>query len=159
MMKLGILLNNLGPNQLAYTAIRNNNFYVDRAQDFDCILFYENYVRPCLPMNFASMQVFEAYGYDGTLVATSLSSAHKALECYASKKKFFYVWDLEWMRLQQFKQFRDLHNIYANKELTLIARSQQHKDVIEDSWNVNVAGVVDNFDMRQMAEVIKACQT
>lgn len=157
-MKLGILLNNLGPNQLAYSSIRSNNLFVDDAPKIDCILFYENYVRPCLPMNFASMQVFEAYGYNGTLIATSLSTAHKALRCYASKNKFFYVWDLEWLRLQQFKQFRDMHNVYGNSNLKLIARSESHKTVIEDSWNTKVAGIVDNFDMRQMIEVIKACQ-
>lgn len=153
-MKLGITVSSLGPNQLAYHTIKNLNLHLDVRPDLDPIVFYENNIRPCLPMNFASMQIYEAWGYDGIVVATSLSNAHKLLEFPASTAKFFYVWDLEWLRLQ-FKQYRSLVQIYRNPDLKLIARSESHKDIIEDCWNTKVVGVVDNLDMGQLLGIIE----
>lgn len=147
-MKLGVLVNNLGPSQLAFNIIKN----VNQSTGFDFIAFYENFLRPCIPMNFATMQIYEAWGYDGILIATKLSNAAQLVKFPLAKNKFFYVWDLEWLYAKE-KYFRYLQGIYANPELKLIARSQSHKDLIEDCWNVKVAGIVDDFNIKQLKEV------
>ncbi len=147
-MKLGILLNNLGPNQLAYNVIKTGNFI----KDSDYIVFYENFLKPCIPANFATMQLFEAWGYDGTMIATNLSSAAQLITFPLAKQKYFYVWDLEWLRMKE-KAFRPLCNIYRSG-LTLLARSETHKKVIEDCWNVKVAAVLDDFNVDQLKEIV-----
>lgn len=149
-MKLGILMNNLGPTQLAYYAIINNN----KKNDIDCILFYENQAKSCLPMNFATMQIYEAYTYEADIIATSISTAHKMLSFPSAKNKFFYVWDLEWMRIRN-KNFNYLSNIYRNDKIHLIARSQSHKNIIEDCWNVKVCAVIDDCNISELVKVVK----
>lgn len=148
-MKLGILLDNLGPNQLAFNVIKNGN----EVKDFDFIAFYENFLRPCIPPNFAIMQSFEAWSYDGALVATNLSTAGKLISYPICKHKYFYVWDLEWIRLKE-KHYGGLQPIYNHPKLKVIARSQSHKDIIENCWNVKVAGIVDDCNISKIQEII-----
>ncbi len=152
-MKLGIAVKNLGPHQLAYYAIKNINLYCRDRCDMDCILFYENQSRPCLPMNFATMQIFESYCYDGIMVATCLSTADKVIKSPGNKKRFFYVWDLEWIRFAN-KHFNVLHGIYAHPSIQLIARSESHKKLIEDCWNVKVKGVVDDLNIESLIQCL-----
>src|SRR5438270_13265760 len=111
--KLGILLPDLGANQLAFYATN----YANQAAIHDgqeIILFYETPCVPCiLNISFATMQVYEAYSFDGPLIATNLNLANKLLSCFGTNKKYFYVWDLEWLRMQN-KNFEKLHHIYTN---------------------------------------------
>lgn len=149
-MKLGVLLDNLGPNQLALNVITNGN----KVRDTDFIAFYENSAKPYISPDFAIMQAFEAWGYRGILIATSLSTASQMITFPVCKEKYFYVWDLEWIRMKE-KYFKTLHSIYSNPKLKLIARSNSHKKIIEDCWNTPVVGIVDDFDLTQMNEIIK----
>lgn len=153
-MQLGILLNNLGPSQLAYLAIRNNNLFVDKRPDIDCILFYENFYKPCLPgINVAIMHISEAWNYQGILVSTCLDTTEKLISFPGTKNKFFYVWDLEWLRLKQ-KHFRALQNIYGSNELFLIARSAEHSKLLSNCWNVGYVPVVDDLNMEALLKVV-----
>lgn len=149
-MKLGVIVDNLGPNQLAYNVIKAGNFL----KGCDYIVFYENFLKPCIPTNFATMQMFEAWGYDGTMIATNLSSASQLSNFPLVKHRYFYIWDLEWLRMKE-KHFRPLAEVYRNPNLILIARSENHKNVIETCWNVKVAGIVDDFEMSQLYEVVQ----
>ena len=100
--------------------------------------------------NFAIMQSSEAFAFDGTLVATTLNTASKLLKFPSAKEKYFYVWDLEWMRLKN-KSFDGLSQVYGSKELNLIARSEEHKWAIESAWNNSVKDIIPNFDMNKFS--------
>ncbi len=151
-MKIGVALDSLGPTQLNYFLIANTNRLMAERCDVDLIAFYMTLARPCLPMNFASMQLVEAYGFDGTIIATSLLTADKILKFPGPKRKLFYVWDLEWLRIND-KSYSTLRSIYANQKLAIIARSQEHKRVLEECWNINVAHVVDDFNIEAICQL------
>lgn len=152
-MKLGFLVNNLGPSQLSYFLIRNTNLALAERAELDAVVFYETMTRPCLSPCFATMQLPEAFAFDGVAIATSLAGAARLLHFAGTSKKFLYVWDLEWIRMQQ-KDFASLRSIYGNQELTLLARSADHKKLLEDSWNRPVKAVVDDFCMRSILEAV-----
>jgi len=153
--KLAVAVTNLGPTQLNYFMIARVNQLMGQRHDVDFIAFYENLFRPCVPtMNFASMQLVEAYGYDGTIIATTLLTADKVLKFPGPKRKLFYVWDLEWLRIQD-KHYSTLKSIYANPNIALIARSKEHQRAIEDCWNRNVSYVVDDFNIEA---IVGLCQ-
>jgi hypothetical protein len=151
-VKLGIVVNNLGPSQMNFDIIRQTNGFLSASALADVIVFYENLQRPCLPMSFACMQVAEAWGFDGALIATNLSTAEKVLRCPSSRKRLFYLWDLEWLRLQQ-KHYRSLQATYAHPDLTLITRNEDHKKVVENAWNVRVAATIDDFDIASLMKI------
>lgn len=152
-MKLGIALGNLGASQLSYFLIRNLNKFLSERPDFDPIVFYEEMAKPCLTPAFACMQMVEAWGYDGPVIATSLSTASKLLQFPGPKAKFFYVWDVEWVRFAN-KPFRPLADVYGASPLKLIARSESHAKLLARCWNKPVEGVVDDFDMTQLFNIV-----
>jgi hypothetical protein len=150
-MNTGFLVNNLGSNQLAYYLIRNINQYLDRENPTDIIIFYEQLTRPCFIPNCAVMYTQEAWSYDGVVIATNLSTAEKLLRFPSPKKKYFYVWDLEWLRHSG--KFSDYKKLYRNPELKLIARSVQHAHIIEQCWNTSVAAIIENVNIEKLVQL------
>lgn len=144
-MKVGVLLNNLGPSQLAYSVMRTGEKAAEHGVDM--VAFYERQVRPCLQLKIASMHIAEAYGYGETLIATDLSTATKLLT-FPKSNKFFYIWDLEWTRRQYLSSV--LQKTYRNPSLKLIARSSQMAEIISQVWNVNIHGIVDDFHLEEL---------
>ena len=152
-MKLGILLNNLGPSQLAFNAICEANKYAASGKHA-AFLFYERQALPCLKLGVASMQIAEAWNFDGVTIATDLSTAIKLAKFPSPKEKFFYVWDLEWMRngVQPYEVYA---SIYRNPSYKLLARSQSHKQVIESCWNRSVHAIIDDFSFEELNESLQ----
>lgn len=149
-MKLGVLLDNIGSSQLAYCFVRNGNRWLANKPTDDIIGFYSNQVMPCLPIQFSIMQMSEAWGYNGNLLATDLLTATKMLRFPSAKSRLFYVWDMEWLRAHTRKSYRGMEQIYRNPALKLLARSEEHKNIIEDCWNTKVTAVVGDFEMEKV---------
>lgn len=152
-MKLGILINNLGPTQMAYRFISQTNALMHERFDIDIIAFYENITRHCMLPLFGCMQLNEAWGYNGPLIATDLTTARKLIKFPGTKNKYFYVWDLEWLRLRR-KNFTELYNIYGSKKLKLLARSASHAQLIANCWNREVPTIVDDFNINKIIETV-----
>lgn len=145
-MKIGVLLNNLGPSQLAYSVIRNGAKAVDHG--LDLMAFYERQAAPCLPLHIASMHIAEAYGYDGVLIATDLSTAAKLRTFPSATQKIFYVWDVEWTRRQYMTSV--LQKIYREPSFKILARSADLALAISQAWNVNIHGIVRDFNLNEL---------
>jgi hypothetical protein len=152
-MKLGIAVRDLGASQLNFYIVNQVNALVAKNADKDAILFFEEHRRPCLPMNFAVMQMTECFGFNAPVVATTVASAEKLLRLPGPTKRIFYVWDLEWLRFQH-KNFRALQAVYGHPSLLLIARSGDHKQAIEQAWNRPVDAVIENFNLDAIMEVV-----
>ena len=150
-MKLGIALSTLGPNQLAYYFIQRANLLLSQAKDLDIIGFYERPSAPALPTFFATMLVGEAYNYDGILVATDVSTAGKVANAISARKKFFYVWDLEWLRTNP-KSYTFFRDVYCDPRYELLARSASHARALEEAWNRPVR-VLENLDLQALLEL------
>lgn len=115
--------------------------------DIDTFVFFEQIARPCISSLVPCSHVSEAFIFDGPLVATCLQTANKLLQMYTSKAKYFFLDDLEWMRIPfQVKQFEQLEPIYRNKELSLICRSEPHKKLTELTWNRKVSLIIERYN-------------
>lgn len=147
--KLGLLVKNAGASQLNYYLIRSANKLLDEGKLQDVTLFYEDLARPCIPANFALMQMTEAFGFNGTAIATTVSTAAKLLKMPGPKVKLFFVWDLEWLRPQQ-KAFRQFQGVYGHPDLKLIARNAEHADIIKRAWNTPVSFLNSEINLEDM---------
>ena len=150
MKKIGVLINNLGPSQLAYYLIKNGNKFVKNG-DKDLIAFFYEIVPECMRPNFSLMNLSEAYNYNGILVATDANSASRIIEFPGTTNRFFYVWDLEWVRFPN-KQFEDLSIIYNNDKLPLIARSKTHYDLLKKIWKEPI-GICENAKIEDLYKI------
>ena len=155
MKNFSVLVPNLGSSQLSFFVITQINKMFEEKPDKDAIVFYENMSSSCMPVNFAVMDISECWSHAGPVIATSFSTAEK-LRCFPSERKLFYVWDLEWIRNTpaQSVQYENFKDVYTNKSLKLIARSQSHKKLIENCFNRDVDYTVENFNMQQITRIV-----
>ena len=153
-MKIGIILNNLGASQLAYYVIRNINEQSEASVEDDCTIFFENMSPLVIKPLVGSMNTSEIWNFDGTLISTSFENTISSLNAATSAKRYFYVWDLEWLRPHG-KSFERQVLAYADKDINLIARSEDHAKAIWNYCNRDVCGIVDDFNIEQLMEVIK----
>ena len=143
MKNFSVLVNNLGSSQLSFFIIKEINALPALRPEIDGIVFYENLSSACLPVNFATMNMSECWCHSGPIVATSFSTA-KTLSEFPSEKKMFYVWDLEWMRLDNFTH-KELSEIYNNDSIELISRSSRHNSLIQKCWKAP-SFIMDDFN-------------
>jgi len=142
----------MGASQLSFYLIKELNKFSETNPQTDTIVFYEDIQKNYIPPNFAIMNMSESWGQSGPTIATSISTAKKMLH-YPSKEKFFYVWDLEWIRNRH--PYEKYSKIYADETFKIIARSEGHKRLIENAFNRKVEHVVPDFNMSSIMEVVK----
>ncbi|HCI70948.1 MAG TPA: hypothetical protein DHV30_10260 [Balneola sp.] len=149
-----VLVSDTGASQLSFCVISEINNLPAICPNIDGIVFYENKHKNCLPANFSVMHISSAWGMSGPVIATSFSTAYKLLN-FPSSKKFFYVWNLEWITGNDIKQYERYKKVYQDTSLSLIARSEPHKKIIENAFNRDVEHVVSDFNMSEILEIIK----
>lgn len=154
MQQLNFLVNYLGPTQLTYSLIRSLSI---RQKDFDTIIFYENLTSYLIPPIFPMMQLAEAWGQNGIIISTDLSTTRKMIEFPNIARKIFYVWDVEWLRGKQ-RVFDLYHSIYTNKDMEIITRCDNHAKLIENNFNRKVLGIVPEFDLTILKEILSCNQ-
>ena len=151
MNKFGIILNNFGVSQLAYFALRNANKFVNEQSDWSVFGFYQNLFPPIIEPQFSLMHSFELYNFGGVLISTDILSTKQSLESFSASRRLFYVWDLEWVRHK--KNFGIYEQFYCNPKVELVARSHEHKVVIDGCWNRNCK-VVEDFNFNEFVKKI-----
>ena len=152
-MKIGLILENTSSSQLAFFAISNMNKFASDNYEDDLVLFFENAVPHVIQPSFACMNSSEIWNFDGVLVSTSVSNTLLSVSAIAPKKRYFYVWDLEWTRPRG-KNYEYNISAYSDKDVSLIARSDDHAKAIKNYCNRDVCGIVSNFNLNQLMDVI-----
>ena len=95
--KLGIIVPDIAHSQLSYELVNSVNAFVDMNSGVDVVLFVENKLPIMYPVNTAVMELQDAWGYDGNVVATTLSTAKVLAGCPGHNRKLFYVYNFEWI--------------------------------------------------------------
>ena len=151
MQKLGILIDSPGQTQLfrALSSQLNQLTCTDR----DIIVFYAEYGIIPAYTKFSLMQMTYAFNYDGILISTNHYTTAVMKNVLRCKKKFFYVWNLEWM-YQPF-QFAQIESLYTSPDINLLARSQSHADIIERTWQKPVS-IIEDFNQEKIEKIINS---
>lgn len=152
-MRVGIIMDDMAANQLSYFAISNINKAVKKTGKNDFVMFFENATPTAVTPLFACMNISEIWNFDGILLSTTVSSTLTSIKAVTPKRKFFYVWDLEWNRTHG-KDFENSIDAYVNPEVSLIARGHDHKKAIENYCNKKVCGIMSNFNIKQLMDII-----
>jgi hypothetical protein len=120
MNNLGIVVPHLGASQAAYEAIQLANSHDN------VVLFFEQLVTPCMPVQSATMCVNELMSFRGTLVTTNIENmrmAHKLVNLNTTRL-IFYVWDLEWLRPNKNNYIYNVETYHMPH--VLLARHEEH---------------------------------
>ncbi len=151
MKKLGILTNSIGNSQKSISMYHNINTLCDNCFDLDCIVF-ETDSEYCKQHNkFPIMHSVEALDYDGVLISTDIMSTYLLNKCLTAKKKYFYIWDIDW-HLQN-KPLQFIKSTYMNPEINLIARSKDHAKIISKIFK-EPKYIVEDFNYEKIKTII-----
>lgn len=144
--KIGIAVSNLSFSQLAFNIVKQVNAALAQNCKRNITVFYEEPRPAFASFLFPSMHIAEAYEWSGTLIATNLSTAQKIISFPTAARRYFYVWELEWLRMQNVP-FEQLHYIYNNSKLRLIARSPDYSLLLKECFNVDVNLFMEDFNL------------
>lgn len=154
--KIGLYFGTLGETQAVYEGITSANKLAAHSQAYDCSLFYANLSAPVIEPHFGSFQSNAAWKFNGTMIATNLMDAEFISKLVSTRRKIFYVYDLQWHGHDNlppaFRRapWEACSAIYGNPSLELWARSESHAKALSDAFNVKVAGIMRNFNLETL---------
>lgn len=148
--EIGVALSTFGPTQISFhTILALNELF---AEGYCPYGFYETVYPTCLTNRFSTLNFGDAWDFQGDLVVTNLNLAERCLPMPGPKRKWFYVWDLEWVTSP--RKFRDLQFLYRHSELRIIARSDEHARLVENCWGSRVYYTVPDISSSFLKEII-----
>lgn len=146
MKRAGILIHSFNPSQKITFMVNALNTLSADKPDISYIVFREDFGPLPTIANFPIMESFQAWGFDGVLIATDLHTA-RILKgtCTKETKKFFYCFDLEWLYLDNlyYGSIAELYN------MQLIARSDEHYDILSKCWRKPTI-IMPDFDINSL---------
>jgi hypothetical protein len=154
--KIGFVLDNLGPNQLAYQLIKSGNILAEQSDKVDVVLFYRNFAPIVTPPSIAIFTVYDAFNYDGDLVVTNIQDAMSATRWPGPNRHniYWYLQNLEWLQLRNAMAYEEYAKVYLNPKLRLVCRSQDHYDIVNAVWRTPYA-IVEDGNVNKFLEVIE----
>jgi hypothetical protein len=150
-VSLGIILNNYGPNDIAYQVIKAINIY----RGFkDVALFYENIMRPCITPTTSLVHIYGLSNYSHPVITFDIETTKTALDTIGPTAYYLYVWNLEWLHKTANYEYYD--KVYNDKRINLIVRSKEQEEVLFNNFGVKIAHIMPKFNLNKILEITNA---
>lgn len=155
-MQIGICISNIAPNQLTYEITNSLNAAVKaRALKDDVVIFYENRGLYFPTPMCSQMGMSETWGFDGILIATSISTAEKIARAPSQHNKYLFAYNLEWLNQQLFA-YEPLVGLVG--QFRIITRTEEHKKLWLNNFNQEPFGVLERANITQLLETVYAAE-
>lgn len=152
LISVGFVVSDLGPNQIAYTCMSSISKYLDDNYGIDPVLFFEEQSMPCLPPKCARYNIYDTSYYYGNLITTNIKTTLSATNAKLCKK-FYYIYDLEYLRNEENKKNFDI--IMSDNTIVKFTRCLDFlKQLRNDGYNIN-GTIVNDFDLKSIHNIIK----
>lgn len=129
MKNLAILVDKLGFTQKSQMLCEELN---KMSEDINVTVFCAEYAPVPIKTNFPVMELIKCYDFKGVFIATDFYTVQIMNNCLFPQKKFFYVWDLEY--LYHPLPFDILNNLYNSKDVELLSRNVDRDMILESVW-------------------------
>jgi hypothetical protein len=150
--QIGFIINDTTASELSFRLIKGINDYLDDDGKQDFVLFVENSSASIIEPHFATMSMSEIWNFNGSLISTSVSTSLSMNKCFAPKAKYFYIWDLEWIR-NAGREYEKTIQAFSHKETKLIAKSKDHAKAIKNYSNREVDYTIQNINIKEIARI------
>ena len=147
---LGIVVERIQNDHVSYIMFRELNKLADKVP---CFVFTNGTVNLPMENKFTILQHVDAMSHKGTLIGTNLLTSQIVAKSMMPKKKFVYLWDLDWSRLSNFNA-NQLNNIYLNDDIEVITRSKKHQEVFSKMFR-KTDKIIYNWRAEELLKVIQ----
>lgn len=151
MRKIAAMLDTLSASQNSFYLIKEFN-KLQSDNQYSPVCFYNNLSATPVKTHFACMNISYYSHFDGVTITTSIDTANTAIKTNNNSKKFLYLWDMEWLRNPM--DFNYVNSVLSDPELSIISRSNSHSDLIKNYCNKDAAGVVQDWNMSQLEDIV-----
>jgi len=150
MNSIAALVDNTNLSQCVYYMTRAFN----KMNDLSPFCYYTDLSTQALKCNFSVLNCYYANHYvGGPIFATSLETLNVLINLNIRASKFFYCWDLEWLRDSKFS-YSDNMGSLNNEYITIVARSESHARCIENYSNKKVSHIIENWEYDKIRGLI-----
>lgn len=146
---VGLMINDLGVNQLNFYLINHINNSIRLTNDYDFMVFIKDLIPPSMRPECAVLNSNEIWAFDGILISTNLDSALSSLNAVNTAKNVLYMWDLEWLRAGKNNYINNI-SILRNPNLTVVARSPEHARAIENYANIKIQHIIPDANLKDI---------
>lgn len=151
MKNIAAIVDSLGPSQMSFYLIKRfNNLIKD--VDYSPICFYNNLTKPVITPFFGCANIASLSAFRGAAISTNIETASLILRTCNKMDRYLYVWDLEWLRRPM--EFGHTMPIFRHPKIQIIARSEDHKNIIENYINRDVCGIVEDWSIEDLMRII-----
>ncbi|MFQ3675218.1 MAG: hypothetical protein SNJ64_01580 [Endomicrobiia bacterium] len=117
------------------------------------VIYFTEYRDLNARYNFTCMPSSEIHGFYGICIATDLQSIYHLLRV-PTIKKIYYVFDLEWIYLNNFR-YSDIRCVYENSDIDFVCRSEHHALCMRQVWGLNISKIVPDFNIELIVENVE----
>jgi hypothetical protein len=150
-MKIAALVDNLMVGQEAFYLIKNFN-ELSKVMSNQTYCFYNNLSTVCVQPLFAVMNTYYIDHFNnGKIVCTNFNNLKTLIKLNNKCEKYFYVWDLEWLRGGY--KYMEQVSLMRDPSINLLARSESHANIIENYCNRSVLSIVDDWNYKQLEKI------
>jgi|TARA_R110000824_G_scaffold10866_1_gene47587 hypothetical protein len=148
---IGVLLGTVYDSPKNILAIKNINRLKDAGVEscLFCDIVNRNF---SVPVETSVLQRAQAFNFNGSVITHDLSMAQELRHMVYAKKRYLYLYDLDWMRIEDL-HFSHLRSTILDDSIDLIARNDVHYKLISDMfkkpkhtmeyWDANVLKELD----------------
>ena len=104
-----------------------------------------------IPLNTNVLQRTHAFNFNGTIITDDLMQSQDLLYATYAKKRYIYLYHLEWPFINGLK-FAHLARVFLNDSVELIARSQEHFELIEHLFK-RPKHIMQEWDYTKLIEI------
>jgi hypothetical protein len=148
-MNIGLVTNNLGLNDRSLNVIVCLNKMAEN--NYNPVAFVRNIEPYPISPLFCILKQSEVFSFNGTLIAMDIESARLVLANVSSKRKIYYLWDLEWVFTSQ-ENYNNNADVYLSPHLNFVARSTDHAKIFRKVWGKR-ANVIEEFEYEQIRKL------
>lgn len=145
MKSLGILIDKPGHSQ-KFRCLTEQLNKLDSS--FNVVVFYTEPGIIPIQTKFSLMHVIHSLNFEGIMISTDLYTTQIMLNALRPTKRFFYVWDLEYM--YDGLSFAELQTLYNNDKVELISRNEYRDNIMQRTWKKSYTTMEDfNYERLQ----------
>lgn len=149
---ISAFMESLGPSQNAFYLIKEWNNAIDDTR-LSLSAFVNAHSVPCQTCWFSYKLSSFLSSYEGVLISTSIKNAAISIKAPTRMDRYLYLWDLNWLRKPT--SYNAMYEVLSNDKIKLLARSEEHADMIENFCNKKTVGIVDNWNVDQIREIVE----
>jgi|APGre2960657404_1045060.scaffolds.fasta_scaffold25665_2 hypothetical protein len=148
-MRIQFLVQTLASAHQSLALVHCCNELVSKGHEVQ--VFVEDKGSPPIKPDFPIFDASYAYTQNNPLIVTSLSSLAVAINSPVSRKIWFYAWDMEWLSGEPFA-WSSLQPMYT--AVPLLARSEHHRRILQNTWGKYVETVIEDFSAEQIERLL-----